>query len=399
MTGKLRVLTIVAGLAIGERGGGAEKFGVELARSLDRSAFDPVVCGFWRRGIPVEEIWLQRLADDGIPAFFAADRSGRFSPRSYLRGLRQIVARMGEAPVHVIHSHYQLGSVAAPYLRPRLEARTLVRTAHGPVFEEWGHSATGWVLRLLFTQGLYPVVFHAEAGVSQQIVESLDRRPLARALGKRAFLLHNAIAVRKGVSGPDVVQRRTELGLPQASMVVGSIGRLAEQKGYRYLLEAIPAVLASRPGVRFVLIGDGELRASLQALAARLGIAEQVLFAGLRPNAELYYPAMDLFVLPSIWEGLPTVVLESMASGVSVVASDIAGVRELVQAGATGWLAPPANPGALAKAILDALARPDKRAEFAERAAREVLPNYTLERVARGYEDLYRKLVMISGDR
>jgi glycosyltransferase involved in cell wall biosynthesis len=271
----------------------------------------------------------------------------------------------------------------------------LVRTAHGPVFHEWGRSVTGLACRLIFTKGLYPIVFDAEAGVSQQIVASLDRRLMARTLGKKAFLLHNAIISRAPVSVPDVARLRGELGLPAQATVVGSVGRLAEQKGYRYLLEAIPTVLASCPDVRFVLIGDGELRASLEAMAEQMGIAGHLVFAGLRPNAELYYPAMDLFVLPSIWEGLPTVVLESMASGVPVVATDIAGARELVQEGITGWLVPPADPSSLAAAILDALARPETRAAFAACAAREVLPQFDLGFVADRYEDLYHQLIVV----
>jgi len=397
MTGKLRVLTVVAGLAIGQRGGGAERFGVELATSLDRSGFEPIVCAFWRRGLPVEDAWLQRLSDAGVPAFFAAERRppGRFSPRAYLQGLEQIISRLKGAQIQIIHSHYQLGSVAAPYLRRQLGATVLVRTAHGPVFHEWGRTAIGLACRVAFTKGLYPLAFDAEAGVSRQVVESLDRRLVARALHKKAYLLHNAITLHRPDELPDAAKMRAELGLSAGSTVVGSVGRLAEQKGYRYLLEAIPTVLASRPDIRFVLIGDGELRASLAEMAAQLAVTDHILFAGLRLNAERYYPAMDLFVLPSIWEGLPTVVLESMARGVPVVATDIAGTRELVQDGATGWLVPPADPHRLALAILDALAHPDKRAELARRAVNEVLPNYAIEHVAAGYERLYRELARV----
>jgi len=298
----------------------------------------------------------------------------------------------------VIHSHYQLGSVAAPYLRRRLGARAIVRTAHGPVHEEWGRSASGLVLRTVFTRVLYPLAFDAEAGVSQQIVDSLDRRLIARALRKKAVLMHAAIGALKPAEIPDPAGARAALGLAPGLTVVGSVGRLSEQKGYRYLLEAVPAVLAARPDILFVLIGDGELRAPLENLARQLGVADRVLFAGSRPNARLYYPAFDLFVLPSIWEGLSAVVLESMASGVAVVGTDIPGVRDLIQDGLTGWLAPARNPQRLSTAILDALAHGEKREEFARRAAREVVPNYTLERIAKRYEELYRQVAAAPGE-
>jgi glycosyltransferase involved in cell wall biosynthesis len=400
MTQKLRVLTLIKSLAIGELGGGADRTGLEIAVRLDRSGFDPVVCAFWRRGQPVEETWVSYLAERDVPVFFVADRRQHFDPLAYIGALSKIPSLLGgRLPVDVIHSHYQLGSVAAPYLRRRLGARAIVRTAHGPVDEEWGKSVTGGALRALFSRVCYPLTFDAEAGVSQQIVASLDRRLIARALHKKAALMHAAIGVLRPDEMPDSARARAELGLAPGVTVVGSVGRLSEQKGYKYLLEAIPAVLAVRPDLLFVLIGDGELRASLEKQAVQLGITDHVLFAGSRPNARMYYPAFDLFVLPSLWEGLSAVVLESMASRVAVVGTDIPGVHDLVQDGLTGWLAPARDPQSLAAAILDAIAHPEKREEFARRAASEVVPHYTLERIAERYEALYRKVVATRGER
>jgi glycosyltransferase involved in cell wall biosynthesis len=397
MTQRLRVLTLIKSLAIGELGGGADRTGLEIAVRLDRAGFDPIVCAFWRRGLPVEDTWVRYLKDREVPVFFAAQRGRHFDPAAYIRALRRIPSSL-DGPVDVIHSHYQLGSVAAPYLRRRLGARATVRTAHGPVYEEWGRSATGLVLRALFTRAIYPLAFDAEAGVSQQIVESLDRRLIARAMHKKAHLMHAAIGVLKPEEIPAAAKARAELGLAPDGTVVGSVGRLSEQKGYGYLLEAIPAVLAARPDTLFVLIGDGELRASLEKGSRQLGIADRVIFAGSRPNARLYYPAFDLFVLPSLWEGLSAVVLESMASSVAVVGTDVPGVRDLIQDGSTGWLAPARDPQALSVAILDALAHPEKRENFARRAAGEVVPNYTLERIAKRYEELYRQIVAARGE-
>lgn len=134
------------------------------------------------------------------------------------------------------------------------------------------------------------------------------------------------------------------------------------------------------------------MRGALEAEAAALGVAHAITFVGARADAGVLYPALDLFVLPSLWEGLPTVVLESMASGVPVVATDIPGTCDLVQEGVTGWLAPPADPSGLSQAILRALDDPIQRVAIARHAAEQVVPRYTMDAIARQYAELYRQL-------
>jgi glycosyltransferase involved in cell wall biosynthesis len=142
-----------------------------------------------------------------------------------------------------------------------------------------------------------------------------------------------------------------------------------------------------------LLVGHGPLWDVLRAQAAALGIADSTLFTGARSDVADLYQVMDLFVLSSLWEGLPTVVIESMAGHVPVVATDISGTRELIEPGRTGWLVPPDDSQALASAIQAALADPLARANCVAAAAEEVVPRFRFERVLASYEQLYTELL------
>ena len=389
---KVRVLILISGLSIGQQGGGAERFGIELARHLDPDDFEPIICAFWRRNLPAETRWADVLRTAGVETFYAVTRDQRFTPWRYILGLRTISAHLRGRPPVIIHSHFQLGTIAALVLRMMLGARATLRTAHGTVAREWENRWPGRVCRLLFTRWLFPIGLDAEVGVSRAIVADMNTRPGARLWRKPMYLIYNGIPALPLRETGTREAARIALGLSADDLVIGSVGRLSEQKGYTYLLRALTTILTKWPAARVILIGDGELRGALEAEAAALGVAHAITFVGARADAGALYPALDLFVLPSLWEGLPTVVLESMASGVPVVATDIPGTCDLVQEGVTGWLAPPADPSGLSQAILRALDDPIQRVAIARHAAEQVVPRYTMDAIARQYAELYRQL-------
>jgi glycosyltransferase involved in cell wall biosynthesis len=133
--------------------------------------------------------------------------------------------------------------------------------------------------------------------------------------------------------------------------VILSAGRLAEQKGYGYFLQAAQKLLSKRDDLVFVIAGKGKLEADLKKLANDLGIQDSVRFLGFIEDLDPYIKGCDLFVLASIFEGMPNVVMEAMALGKAVVATDVNGARELMLDGSTGTIVPPRDPAALAAAI------------------------------------------------
>ncbi len=174
--------------------------------------------------------------------------------------------------------------------------------------------------------------------------------------------------------------------------LLGSFGRLSPEKGHHILLDAMARLVADIP-VRLLLVGDGPERKNLEQQAESLGIASRVIFAGQQDNMRDWYEAIDLFVLPSLSEGLPFVVLEAMALGKPVVASRVGALPKVIDEGVNGWLLPPDDAGMLATSIASLL-KDRNRLQTAGAHAREMLyPRFSAERQAREVVDIYREVI------
>lgn len=384
----LRVLLLVAGFAVEGPLGGVERFGIELARALDKTQFTPILCGLWDFHTPFDKVWCERLNQEGLQAFLAAPKDDTSPYRNYRQVLQGILAATPQ-PVDIIHSHSEFGDVAALWLRRTLGAKAVMRTVHNE--REWPKRP---LRRLLLTNLLYPLRFDAELGVAQRVVANLDRRPLARLVGRQGQCMYNALNfARFSAIQVDKAAKRQSLGLPHDAIVIGSVGRLTQQKGYHVLLEAVPAVLQQQPNAYFVIIGTGEHAAALQQQAQTLGITDHVYFTGARSDVEELLSIMDLFVSSSLWEGLPTVILESMAAGVPVLATRVSGSSELVNDGLTGLLVPPGDAAALAMRIIELLNDPNKAKQMSAHAQHFALTHFSIQTIAQAHAQLYQKLV------
>jgi glycosyltransferase involved in cell wall biosynthesis len=385
---KIRVLEIISGFAVEGPLGGIERFGIELAQALDPTLIEPIVCGLWAYGSPFEQQWVDRLRAKGINAFIAADWDEQAPYRSFWRAWQGMQTILQE-PVDVIHSHCQFGDLLALLFKKRLKARRLIRTVHNE--REWGKRP---LRRLLLTELLYPWRFDFEVGVAQQVVDNLDRRLAARLLQRRSARLYNALNLARFQQLPDRRQAtRERLGIAPEAVVIGSVGRLTAQKGYSYLLKAAPLILAQKPEAFFLLVGGGELEQSLQQEALELGLAHRILFTGPRNDVEELLASMDIFINSSLWEGLPTVILESMAAHLPVIATSVSGNQELISHGRTGLLVPPADREALTTAVITLMSlSPEAQQEMCRQAYRFVAENFTIHAVARQHELMYSHL-------
>lgn len=389
MASHIRILELIKDFGVEGGGGGASRFCVELSQRLDPARFEVSVCGLWDTGTPFEQERIAHLTERGIHAFAAArwDESSPYG--SFVRAYWSLHAALRAQPVSILHSHSEFADMAALLLKTLPNRPAIVRTVHNGFRLEWKKRP---LRRWLLSYFLYPLNFDLEIGVSQSIVDNLNRRFLARLLQKKARRVFNGINLDRFTNvRQDILEKRRFLGIPAQSRVVGSIGRLAEEKGYPFLLEAFARVLDSHPEVCLLLVGDGPLGPELRAHAETLGIASHVVFAGSQTDIEAILAGLDLFVSSSLWEGLSTVLLESMAAGTPVVATDIAGTREIIHRGQNGWLVPPADAAALAQAIREALENEATRERFAGRA-REDVRAFSIGAIAAGHEKIYAAL-------
>jgi glycosyltransferase involved in cell wall biosynthesis len=191
----------------------------------------------------------------------------------------------------------------------------------------------------------------------------------------------------------DRYAKRRELGLPPEAPVVGAVSRLAWKKGIRHLLEATPRILEAVPDARVVIAGDGPLRAELEAQAAALGVRDRVLFLGSRPDTIEVIAAFDVFVLPSVVEGMSNALLEAMAVGRPAIATDVGGNPEVVVDGETGLIVPASDPHQLAASIQKLLEAPEMAAEMGAAGRRRVIERYQIDAMTRRIEELYDSLL------
>ncbi len=180
---------------------------------------------------------------------------------------------------------------------------------------------------------------------------------------------------------------------PSTGVCFGTVARLVHQKGHTHLLKAIPAVLAQHPGARWHFAGDGDLRPALQAQAGALGIAAAVEFLGRRDDVQRLLEAFDVFILPSLWEGFPNVVLEAMAAGKPVIATAVEGTVELVVEGETGLLVAKEEPEALARAMNRLAADAELRARMGRAGRQRVESHFTVQHQVAEFEALFDRLL------
>ena len=183
---------------------------------------------------------------------------------------------------------------------------------------------------------------------------------------------------------------RASIVVPPGAVLALYVGRFDPQKGLNHLLDAASRIIATRADWHLALVGDGPER---PALLARIGadpaLRANVHALGRRGDVPALLKAADLLVLPSLWEGMPNVVLEAMAARRAVVGTAVEGTEDLVVPGQTGWLVPPGDPGALADALLEAAADPSRLARFGESGRARVEAGFTPARVVEAYERLW----------
>ena len=211
--------------------------------------------------------------------------------------------------------------------------------------------------------------------------------------GRKVTTIINGVDCHRFACPPAARDRlRVELGVRDSDLVIGSVGRLSYEKNYGLLLDAAAGVLTRFP-IRVLLVGDGPETDSLRSQAASLGLEDRVIMPEERRDVPELMSAMDVFVLPSLIEGLPNTVLEAMCAGLPVVATSVGGTPDVVAHGVSGFLVPSNNAAALGEALESLLGDGDLRREMGLSGHRLAQTKFSMERMVREYEALYERVV------
>src|SRR5689334_4456632 len=208
---------------------------------------------------------------------------------------------------------------------------------------------------------------------------------------ERVVTVHEGIDLAHVDAAPPTSVREA-FWLPTNAPIVGCVGALVEHKGHRHLIHAAVDIVRAIPEARVVILGEGELRDELTRMIHELGLERHVLLPGFRPDVLSLLKTFDVFVMPSITEGLGTSILDAMACGKAVVASAVGGIPEVVAAEETGLLVPARNPTALAAAVVRLLGDRPLADRFGAAGRTRVEQRFTAERMVQETLDVYRRL-------
>jgi glycosyltransferase involved in cell wall biosynthesis len=389
MNKRIRVMQLFYTFDVEVGGGGLSLFAIELGKHLDPNRFEVNLCslGYYDTSLGKERI--KRLNDSGIRSFEATRWDEEHPYQSFINAYQNLSENLKNHPIDIIHSHSEYTDITAILLKLRGRVPRILRTVHYGFRYEW---STKPLRRALLTNFTYPMMFDMEIGINQPNTDRLNNRKVAKILGKHALRIPNAISFDRFENvHVDVKAKKEALGIPPDAPLIGTVGRLADQKGYNFLIEAASTVINVQPETYFVLIGDGPLADEHKKQVKELGIEKQVIFTGGRTDVEELLYSMNLFVSSSLWEGLPTVLLEAMAANIPIVATNIPGTNELIHHNFDGWLVQPYDSDALAEGIIHLMKSPSLRTNFA-RNAKETMKQYSISTIADQYEVLYQQL-------
>jgi glycosyltransferase involved in cell wall biosynthesis len=356
--------------------GGAERCLTELALRLDRDRFAPIVYCLGPRPAREDASCVPTLEKAGVEVHCLGGHGIRYFPLVAAR-LRRLLAAQNPQLIQTFLFHANLlGRIAARRAGVRLVVCGVRVAERASRWHLWLDQLTqNWVDRYVC--------------VSRQVAEFSRTR-----VGLPADKL---VVIPNGVALDRFAARQaadlSALGIPAGRRIVTFIGRLEPQKGAAWLIETADAWLARVPDCDLLLAGIGPLEGRLRAACRAAGIAHRVHFAGWRSDVPEILAASALLVLPSVWEGMPNVVLEAMAAGRPLVATDVEGVRELLGPLAERQVVRYGDSAGLISRIAGLLGDPAAAAELGQANRRRAEENFAISRMVSAYQDLWSSLV------
>lgn len=355
--------------------GGAEKLVYDTALFLKGSGIEAVVCCLDYSGAQGE-----KLKKQGFKVFDLKRRMG--IDLSIIKKLRAIVR---EEKPDILHAHQYTPYFYTMLSLPMFSRPKSVFTEHGRFYPDRIRPK-----RVIFNQ-IANIFTDAIVGVCEFTKEALVKYEMFPR--DKIRVIYNGVKPDEFQLEADIASKKKSLGLSFENKVIGTIGRLCREKNYEMLIQAFAEVRKTSKDVKLLIVGDGELRGELEFFTKQLQLDNDIFFLGERQDIPELMQIFDIFTLSSDLEGASLVLLEAMASGLSVVATDVGGNPELVVDGKTGILVPPGDYKKFADAITHHLQNKKLQKEMGEAGRQRVGEKFTFKRMADEYVELYQELI------
>lgn len=369
--------------------GGAQKLLVLLAKWTPKNAYKTIICSLQTNKETLEEI-----ESKGVQVFcFNRLRPSIFSPHllsAYIyRNVKDIIRICEREKVDVIQCHLSDSEFIGILAGHLFGVERMISTIHYPdLLPKRRSGDLRNLLRLLATKMIYRWTDYIIA-VSDDVAEQL--RDVFGLKERKIRVIVNRIDVESLWKTSVSEQLRTSLGLSRENRVITTVARLMPPKGHQYLIEAIYKLIQKFPDLRLILVGDGDLKERLRAQCEILGLTNHVLFLGSRQDVPHILALTDIFVLPSLWEGTSLALLEAMAMGKPIVATDIPGNSAVLEHKTNAYLVSSADADALSEAISFLLENPDLALEYGKKAQKVAKDHFDIRQTIAELERLWNK--------
>lgn len=387
---RIRVLRVIARLNVG----GPALHAVLLTERLDPARYDARLATGRVGHDEGDYLELHGAVPPGLVSIDALGRDVR--GRRDWSAFWQLVRLIRAFRPHVVHTHTAkagaLGRLAAALCR----VPVVVHTYHGHVFD--GYFPPLQTRLLVAAERL--LAWRTSALIA--VTDRVRRDVLARGIGRpdRVVVVPLGLDLEPMQAAPARRgELRAELGLAPGTPLVGIVARLVPVKAHETFLQAVRDIAPVRPDAVFLIVGDGERRGALDAMARALGVEDRVRFLGWRADLDRLYADLDVVVLTSKNEGSPVALIEAMAAGRPVVSTRAGGVEDVVTDGVTGRVVPVGDAGAVARAIVDLLDDPAEAARLGDAARTAVVERFGSQRLVDDIDALYRRLLAARGVR
>jgi glycosyltransferase involved in cell wall biosynthesis len=380
--GKIKIARIITRMDLG----GAQQAVLHLSRGLDAHRFEQwVITG--DGGLLLSELSaIQTIQHHVIPEM--TRRIGPAGAWDDLRSVGSIRDILRRFRPDIVHTHTPKAGILGRWAAKLAGVSNIVHTYHG-----FGFSPRHPLWKKAFYVGLE----RATALITSQFVAVSDpNRALGQSYG--IFLREKCALIRSGVDfadfrtvGTDKIKKKIELGFEPSDKIVGVVASFTPAKALHLFLETAAKIARDYPGVSFVMVGDGSLRPQLEAQAERLGISPALRMLGWRRDVPELLRTFDVFLLTSLWEGLPRSLVEAFFCGVPAVASHVDGIGEVVQEGRNGFLVPAEDTESMAAAVVRLLKDDPLRKTMGEQALHSV-HDFSLEKMLKDYSHLYENI-------
>ncbi|MBC8162361.1 MAG: glycosyltransferase [Roseiflexaceae bacterium] len=369
MKQRLKVLHLCDSLSVG----GAERLILSMVERMDRSRFEFHVCSlkvirndflrpdFERIGVPLYSVNAKRFYD--------------------IRTFQNVARYIREHNIDIVHTQLTSADIVGRIVG-KMTGRPVISTLQNEPQDYNRERFDRRWLEQLTIQLCKPYLVAVSHRIREMFIQEWQIPADSIAM------IYNAVPMEQYLQVPEGTPEREGSVGP----IITNIGRLSPQKAQHHLLETARIVLEQRPEVRFMIVGQGRLEGELKAQAQVLGISNKVTFTGPRKDIPDILAQTDIFVLSSLWEGLPLTAIEAMASARAVVLTDVGGNRELVETSSNGLIVPPGDVSALANALLTLVNDAQCRVAFGKAARARVRVDFSIETITRQYEVLYETI-------